>query len=66
MTNYLPMLGSYGKKLNGVKKEDKLPPRTAIDKLITSLDDKNNYVVHYRNLQLYLELGMKMKKFTGY
>ena len=24
--------------------------------------DKNNYVIHYRNLQLCLELGMKLKK----
>ena len=23
---------------------------------------KNNYVIHYRNLQLCLELGMKLKK----
>ena len=24
--------------------------------------DKNNYVIHYRNLQQCLELGMKLKK----
>jgi hypothetical protein len=32
------------------------------EKLIPNLNDKSNYVVHYRNLRLYLELGMKIKK----
>ena len=31
-------------------------------KLISNLGDKTNYVVHYRNLQLYLSLGMKLTK----
>ena len=30
--------------------------------LIPNLDNKTNYVVHYRNLQLYLSLGMKLTK----
>ncbi len=30
--------------------------------LIQTLADKNNYKVHYKVLQLYLELGMKIKK----
>ena len=29
-------------------------------KLIPNLGNKTNYVVHYRNLQLYLSLGMKL------
>ena len=29
-------------------------------KLIPSLGDKTNYVLHYRNLQLQLSLGMKL------
>ena len=33
-----------------------------INKLIPNLGDKENYVVHYRNLQLYAPLGMKVKK----
>ena len=33
-----------------------------IKKLIPSLGNKTNYVVHYRNLQLYLSLGMKLTK----
>ena len=40
----------YGKNVNDVKK------------LIPNLGNKTNYVVHYRNLQLYLSLGMKLTK----
>ena len=31
-------------------------------KLISNLGNKTNYVVHYKNLQLYLSLGMKLTK----
>ena len=31
-------------------------------KLIPNSGDKSNYVLHYRNLQLYLLLGMKLTK----
>ena len=33
-----------------------------VKKLIPNLVNKTNYVVHYRNLQLYLSLGMKLTK----
>ena len=33
-----------------------------VKKLIQNLGNKINYVVHYRNLQLYLSLGMKLTK----
>ena len=33
-----------------------------VAKLIPTLVDKKNYVLHYRNLQLYFSLGLKMKK----
>ena len=33
-----------------------------VAKLIPTLSSKKNYVVHYRNLQLYLYLGLKLKK----
>ncbi|KAK3715794.1 hypothetical protein QZH41_001222 [Actinostola sp. cb2023] len=33
-----------------------------IDKLVPNLLDKKKYVLHHKNLKLYLELGMKLKK----
>ena len=33
-----------------------------VNKLIPTLKDKKEYVLHYRNLKLYLDLGLKIKK----
>ena len=33
-----------------------------VKKLVPTLADKQKYVLHYRNLQLYLDLGLKLKK----
>ena len=33
-----------------------------VKKLIPNLGNKTNYVIHYRNIQLYLSLGMKLTK----
>ena len=33
-----------------------------VNKLVPNLGNKSKYVVHYRNLQLYLPLGMKLTK----
>ena len=33
-----------------------------VEKLVPNLRDKERYVLHYRNLQLYLSLGLKLKK----
>ena len=52
------MLSNYCKKIAdeyGIKVGD-------IKSFITSLGSKTNYVVCYRNLQLYFSLGMKLTK----
>ena len=33
-----------------------------VEKLTQNLRNKTNYIVHYRNLQFYLEMGMKLTK----
>ena len=53
------MLSDYCKKIAdeyGIKVGD-------VKKLIPNLGNKTNYVVHYRNLQLYLSLGINWLKF---
>ena len=49
------------KRLHGKTEDDDLPPRSSVPKLITSLNDKAHYVNHIKILQLYLQLGMKIK-----
>ena len=52
------MLSNYFKRIvdmNEIKVGD-------VKKLIPNLGHKTNYVVHYRNLQLYLSLRMKLTK----
>ena len=52
------MLPKYCKKI-----ADKYEIKVGdVKKLIPNLGDKINYVVHYRNLQLYLSLRMKLTK----
>ena len=33
-----------------------------LKKLVPNLFDKEQYVIHYENIQLYLRLGLKLKK----
>ena len=52
------MLSDYCKKI-AKKYEIKV---CDVKKLIPNLGNKTNYVLHYRDLQLYLSLGMTLKK----
>ena len=52
------MLSGYCKK---IAEKDKISIGL-VSKLIPTLRDKKEYVLHYRNLQLYLDLGLKIKK----
>ena len=50
-SNYcFSIANEYGIKIGGV------------NELVSNLRNKSKYVVHYRNLQLYLSLGMKLTK----
>ena len=41
-------IAAYGAKIGGV------------DKLVTHLSNTGKYVLHYKNFQMYLSLGMKL------
>ena len=52
------MLSDYRKKI-----ADKYEIKVGdVKKLIPNLGNKTNYVLHYRNLQLHLSLGVKLTK----
>ena len=49
LSNYCSYIASkYGTKVG------------VVNKLVPNLGNKSKYVVHYRNLHLYLSLGMKL------
>ena len=35
---------------------------TNVEKLLATVKDKDSYILHYRNLQLYVSLGLWVKK----
>merc|ERR1712055_565060 len=51
------MLSDYQKELG-----KKLGVKYGSEKLCLTLQDKTEYVLHYRNLKQYLDLGLKLKK----
>ena len=50
-------MSTYCKKI-----ADKYEKVGDVKQLIPNLGNKTKYIVHYRNLQLYLSLGMKLTK----
>ena len=56
------MLSKYCKKIAGRYKIEV----GDVKKIIPNLGNKTKYVLHYRNLQLYLSLGKKLTKFIGH
>ena len=40
----------------------KLKRMTNVEKLLATVNDKDFYILHYRNLQLYVSLGLRVKK----
>jgi len=56
----------YPRKLHDLHNEHPLAPERLIvnkvEKLIPNLWDKKKYVLHYKNLKQYLDLGLKLKK----
>ena len=46
-------------KLTGKSEEE---PKKGLNKLITNLNNKTNYTIHYRNLQYYIKKGLILKK----
>ena len=41
-------------------------PIGTVKKLMSNFFDKEKYVLHYENVQLYLRLGLKLKKYIVY
>ena len=52
------MLSDYARKI----KEEHSVSSGKVPKLVTTVLDKEKYVLHYQNLKLYLSLGLKIKK----
>ena len=56
----------YPKELHDLHNSYPLAPEKikvgTVDKLIPNLYDKKNYICHIKNLQLYVDLGLKIKK----
>ena len=53
-------ISPYNKELWNSLFESKKRGKTS--KLVPTLEDKKNYILHYRNLQTYLDLGLKCTK----
>lgn len=52
------MLSPFSKRLY---EKLNIQSTSSVEKLLTTLDDKQNYVLHIQNLKLYLSLGLELK-----
>jgi len=52
------LVSDYAKNI----KEEHSVSSGKVSKLVTTLYDKEKYILHYRNLHLYLSLGLRLKK----
>ena len=55
-------LGEYSPLMKDIMLKYDINESVQVKKLIPNLNNKTKYVLHYRNLQLYLSLGMKLTK----
>ena len=59
----------YPKKLRKLHNDYPLSPEKIkyenVEKLVGTFYPKYNYVIHYKNLKQYLNLGLKLKKVRG-
>ena len=59
----------YPKELHNLHNDRPLAPERVVvnkvEKLIPTLGDKKNYVLHYGNLKQYLEMGLNFRKSTA-
>ena len=66
MSCFLEVDLEYPEDLHDLPNDYPLAPERVkignIEKLITNLNNKTNYVVHYENLKLYESLGLKITK----
>ena len=63
LTYCFNIANEYGLKIGGFNKVVPSLDNTSKYKLVPSLGNTSKFVAHYRNLQLYLSLRMKMTKF---
>jgi len=54
--------GVFSPLMNDIMSKYDIKESAKVNKLIPNLNKKTKYVIHYRNLQLYLSLGMKVTK----
>lgn len=55
-------IGEYSPTMKNIMQKYKITQSNDVEKLIPNLYAKSKYVSHYRNLQLYVQLGVKVTK----